>query len=148
MNEVRLLIDGDDKAGWRWTALVGDSVVFETAFLARDDLAAALFSIQRDRDRLNSLFDDATDAEAFFVLDRFFFGGLNAVLADCAETQTWAKHLATPTVPTTVSSHLYLIAGSRTRLLIGREGQLTTSIELSDFDSMLMSCRAQLEQVQ
>ncbi|MCG8421415.1 MAG: hypothetical protein MJE77_26145 [Proteobacteria bacterium] len=150
MNVLQMNVTGDDQAGWTWSVQLDGKDVFRTKPLVRDDLAEALFSIQRDNSRENELFCSVPDDALLFILDGYFFGELNDVLRASAEEQTWAKHLVSPAVPTVVGSRMFLIGArdaTEDRLLISDGGsQPGSRIAAGRFDELLRSARARLEQ--
>jgi hypothetical protein len=133
-------------SGWTWIVSVDDETVIETKPLAKEDLEGALYEIQRGTDRANRLFDSASDAEVFFLLYAFFFGGLSDALEVSANEQGWAKHLVSPPVPTVCASHMFLVSGHETRLLVGDGGRLTRAVRTRSFDDLLGKCRLQLSE--
>ena len=140
-------VTGDDSVGWTWSVRIDDVDLYRTAPLARDDLASALFSIQRDKSRINPHLNGLSNAELFLVLDGFFFGSLHEALRASAEEQTWAKHLVSPALPTVVHSRLYLIGSGegQERLLEGRGGEMRAySIVEGEFDRQLAVVRSRL----
>ncbi len=148
MSIVAMTLTGDDLAGWIWSVWIDDLEAFTTEPMARADLAAALFSIQRDDSRKNPYLVDLSDNELFIILDGFFFGALHDALRASAEEQTWAKHLVSPAVPTRVSSRMYLIGGARDqeRMLVWRNEPLRCyTIAEGSFDKDLSEIIKRLE---
>ncbi len=149
MNALKMRMIGDDANGWTWSVTVDGEDIFCTSPLARDDIAEALFSIQRDSSRTNDLFEDVADEELFLILDGYFFGSLCDVLNTPAEEQTWAKHLVTPIVPTKIHSRIYLIGtdgAGEDRLLVWQEGRRRNfRIVAGEFDEQLRRSRSVLE---
>lgn len=150
MNVIELKLEGHDTIGWVWSVEVDGESIFCTSPLAGEDMAEALFSIQRDNSRTNDLFKDASNDELFCILDGFFFGSLGAALNASAEEQTWARHIISPVVSTQIYSRLYIVAasdGEEDRLLVGQEGRRRYfRLIAGEFDKQLSKCRAVLEQ--
>lgn len=145
---LEMIVAGDDTAGWIWSVRVDDTVLYGTARLHREDLGAALFSIQRDESRSNPYLRGLADEEVFAVLDGFFFGALRDALRASAEEQTWAKHLVSPALPTVVSSRLYLVGSGagRERLLASHhEGMRAFQLAEGAFDRELTKVRNVLD---
>src|SRR4051812_37991788 len=113
-------LTGDDLSGWTWRVFVDELELLRTERLARADLGAALFSIRRDNSRNNERFREISDNDLFAILDGFFFGALHEALRASAEEQTWARHLVSPAVPTSVWSRMYLVGcnDEQERLLV------------------------------
>ncbi|MBI4510550.1 MAG: hypothetical protein HY698_13030 [Deltaproteobacteria bacterium] len=140
MNVLSMSLTGDDSGGWIWGVRVDDLELFRTEPLARNDLAAALFSVQRDNSRSNPYFCDVSDEDLLLILDGFFFGALHDALRASAEEQTWARHLVSPTLPATVWSRMYLVGcgGDKERLLVWQsQRRRTYRIAAGSFDKEL-----------
>ena len=148
MNELHMELAGDDSVGWRWRVAVDDLLLYESKPLARNDLACALFEIQKDDSRENRTFASLSDEELFFILEGFFFGGLGDALRPAAEAQVWARHLISPALPTVYTSRMYLVGHGpgEERLLASRKGQTHSfRIAAGSFDEQLRKARDVLE---
>jgi hypothetical protein len=142
--DVRISLSQDDDRGVVMTVHLDNMVVFRTESLFPEDLALALFEIQRDNDRSSHSLSMASDEEVFFVLDHFFTGGLHELLSEVAVEQVWAKHVLTPRVPTTVRSSMYLVGD---RFLCGRNGHFFASARTATLDAQLTLCRQTLDEL-
>jgi hypothetical protein len=143
-----MTLQGDDSVGWTWTVQVDDEDLFRTEPLARDDLAAALFSIQRDASRTNTSFRELSDEEVFGLLDGFFFGKLHDALRASAEEQVWARHLVSPAISAAVPARMYLVGdgGAHERVLVWWGGKRRAfTVAAGSFDEALKSIRERLE---
>jgi hypothetical protein len=139
LNQLRMQLSGSRDSGLTWRVFVDDAEVFSTQALAADDLDLALFAITRDTTRSNSSFLDIPDDALFTILDGFFCGPLSDALRASAEEQTWARHVVSPAVPTTIDSRMYLVEArdGRERLLVWRDGLRTFAFPTGAFDREL-----------
>jgi hypothetical protein len=148
MNELTMSLAGSDALGWTWAVQVDDLALFRTEPLVRDDLASALFSIQRDSSRTTPSFCGLSDEDLFLVLDGFFSGALYEALRPSAEEHVWAKHLVSPSVPAILSSRMYLVDSHRgsERLLVRQDtGRRVFDIAKGSFDRQLAQLRDRLD---